>query len=237
MNTGQIINSSSNNRYTCLSNEILQSKELSLEEKGLLCHLLSLPPDWVVYIKTLPSITGESPKTVSRVFKLLQDKGYVLSTKQIGEDGQFMGWNHIVYSIPTLPKGYVGTPHRDALLPTSVNTDLRESVSIQSTNNIQNTKNTIYTEFLDLFKIITGKNVRGNSKSMRQFSARLSDGWTLDDFKIAIKSCFEDPFHKENPKYLTTEFITRPDKLEKYAAIAPKPEIKEITHKDFYGNV
>ena len=64
----------------------------------------------------------------------------------------------------------------------------------------------------------TGKNARVvNEKTKKQFRARLKEGYTKDDIVKAIKNCFNDPFHKENPHHLTLEFISRPDKFEKYA--------------------
>ena len=35
--------------YTPLSNKLLQNKHLSLDTRGLLCYLISLPSTWVVY--------------------------------------------------------------------------------------------------------------------------------------------------------------------------------------------
>ena len=48
-NTGQIINSKSNTNFTIIPNEILRREDMSIKAKGLLCYLLMLPPDWVLY--------------------------------------------------------------------------------------------------------------------------------------------------------------------------------------------
>jgi hypothetical protein len=135
MNTGQIIKSKSTERFTTLPNELIKSDILSLEEKGLLSYLLSLPSDWVLYRKNLYKQLPDSKGTIDRVFKSLQDKGYILSAKQIGTDGKFIGWNHIVYDIPF---------DRDADLPnsdnpTSANADFGQSAPILNTNYIQKT--------------------------------------------------------------------------------------------------
>lgn len=73
-----------------------------------------------------------------------------------------------------------------------------------------------YTEFLVFFNQTTNRNFRGDSKSKTHFSARLKDEYCEDDFKMAVKNCMKDDFHKNNPQYLTPEFILRPDKIEKY---------------------
>jgi uncharacterized phage protein (TIGR02220 family) len=72
-------------------------------------------------------------------------------------------------------------------------------------------------DFIKVFNNLTGKRIRIlDSKTKRQLNARQKEGFTPDDFEKAINNCLRDPFHKQNPKYLTPEFITRADKLQKY---------------------
>ena len=54
-NTGQVVRSkkTGKSRYTPISNDIIQSKTLTIEERGVLIYLLSLPEDWVFYKKNL----------------------------------------------------------------------------------------------------------------------------------------------------------------------------------------
>jgi len=81
-----------------------------------------------------------------------------------------------------------------------------------------------YKKLLDFFNSVTGKKTKVvTDKVKSQIKARLSEGFTKEDIANAIKICTEDTFHKENDfKYLTLEFITRPDKLERYCDKAPK---------------
>lgn len=76
---------------------------------------------------------------------------------------------------------------------------------------------------LQQFNNITGKKlIVVNDKARKQIKARLNDGYTKQHFVDAIVNCFNDPFHRENNhKYLTLEFISRPDKMEKYCTIKP----------------
>lgn len=138
MNTGQIVKAKSERDFTMLSNKLLQDCTLTIEEKGLLVYLLSLPSDWVLYKKNLPEKTGESKGTIDRVFKQLQEKGYIISVKVIDvETKLFKGWNHVVYEIPTLSE----TDIRET--PTSAFADLGQSMPIQILNT--NTNNNINT--------------------------------------------------------------------------------------------
>ena len=96
-------------------------------------------------------------------------------------------------------------------------------------NNINNPKPTVsvsasYKAFVDLFNEITGKKFRyGDKKASNQLQARLKEGYTREDIEKAIRNCFKDPYHMENPKYLTPEFITRTSKLEMYLEATESP--------------
>ena len=75
-----------------------------------------------------------------------------------------------------------------------------------------------FDKLLDFFNKTTNKKCRVISKKVKnQFNARLKEGYTKTDIFEAIKNCSNDPYHVENPKYLTLEFISRPDKLDKYS--------------------
>ena len=103
MNTGQIVKGKRKHDFAVIPNEIAQSKELTMEEKGMLCFLLSLPENWVLYKKNLYDQMPDAKNAVDRVFKSLQEKGYVLSCRQIDPaTNRMVGWNHIVYDAPQL---------------------------------------------------------------------------------------------------------------------------------------
>ena len=64
-------------------------------------------------------------------------------------------------------------------------------------------------------------------KAKTAFNARLAEGYTKSDFATAIKNCYNDDFHKQNPQFLTLEFISRQDKLDKYLNLGVKQEEKK----------
>lgn len=102
MNTGQIVKSKTTESFTVIPNDFLQNKTISLQAKGLLGYLLSLPHDWVINKMQLYSIFTENKRTsVDSAFNELVGLGYILSAKIINEDThQFIGYNYIVYSTP-----------------------------------------------------------------------------------------------------------------------------------------
>jgi uncharacterized phage protein (TIGR02220 family) len=78
------------------------------------------------------------------------------------------------------------------------------------------------------FNSITGKKMKVVcDKSKRQINARLKEGYSKLDIVNAITNCFNDDYHKENPKYLTLEFISRPDKMQKYSQEIKKAKPKQ----------
>jgi uncharacterized phage protein (TIGR02220 family) len=90
-----------------------------------------------------------------------------------------------------------------------------------------------FQSLLLVFNKITGKKMKViNEKAKKQFRARLREGYSKQDIMKAIKNCFEDDFHKANPKYLTPEFISRPDKFEKYVnADSPNESTEDLALK------
>lgn len=76
-------------------------------------------------------------------------------------------------------------------------------------------------KLLNQFNKITGKNTKViNQQVKNKILARLKEGYSKQDLLNAIQNCFNDPYHKEtNHKYLTLEFISRTDKMEKYSTI------------------
>jgi hypothetical protein len=133
MNTGKIIKSRSTERFTTLPNDVIKSKSLTLEEKGLLTYLLSLPSDWVIYKQNLYNNLPDRKGTIDKCFKGLQCKGYIVSAKVHDlNTGRFIGWNHIVYDTDI-------TENRESENPKSEFTDVGKSDAIQNTDVLQNT--------------------------------------------------------------------------------------------------
>lgn len=142
-NTGRIIRAKSDNSFTKISNKILQDCSMSFEEKGLLAYLLSLPEDWVLYKSTLHEKTNESKGTVDRVFKLLQNRGYIVSIRVVNPETKvFQGWNHEVCEEPKVDES------RLRQNPISDNADIAQTTPIQihSITNTEYNKETLKKE-------------------------------------------------------------------------------------------
>ena len=110
------------------------------------------------------------------------------------------------------------------------NSTLVESVQHSSTNptvndndNVNVNENVIKSnidsnKLLSVYNSILGRKTNVISpKTKKQLALRLKEGYTKEDIVQAITNASKDPHHIEsNYKYLTLEFITRSDKLERF---------------------
>jgi len=102
-NTGQIVRSkkTGKSRYTPISNEILQSRVLTPEQKSILVHLLSLPEDWIVYKTEIYKDMNIGRDRFNKTWKCLVELGYIVSFKIIDKNSNLIkGYNHIIYEEP-----------------------------------------------------------------------------------------------------------------------------------------
>lgn len=62
-----------------------------------------------------------------------------------------------------------------------------------------------------------------NDKVKKSFKARLKEGYTKNDIRIAITNACQSPYHMENGRqYLTPEFFSRSSSLDKYSTTSRK---------------
>lgn len=101
--SGQIIRSPKRGsvRYTPISNDVIQNKNLSFEARGLLIYILSLPQDWVLVKSNIQKQSSIGTCQFNRIWKELTNAGYIYSEKVRNPDtGVFIGWAHIAYEEP-----------------------------------------------------------------------------------------------------------------------------------------
>jgi uncharacterized phage protein (TIGR02220 family) len=132
-------------------------------------------------------------------------------------------YNEIILENITLEEAEYISKHRKTSLPDEkvsppiANIAVNDTVTVTVNNNINTNLSVDFEKLKVEFNNLTGKKTKVVSeKAKRQIKARLKEGYTKQDLWNAIVNCFNDPYHKENPKYLTLEFISRSDKMEKY---------------------
>lgn len=225
-----IVKSKHASDYTVLPNDIFRDN-LSIEAIGLLAVLLSNKHDWVIYKTTLHSTIGIGREKLDRVFKELQEKGYIISVKKIEEGSGRFEYEHIVYDKP-----YNGEPI--TAFPPAANTPLTKNNNNKEEYNNKEINKESFDLFLEMVNRVTSKKYRGDTKSKRNFLARVKQGYKIEDMEKALKSAMQVKTHIETKfMYLTPEFITRPDKLETYlnAFKEEKQGMSNEAYREFVG--
>ena len=147
-NTGQVVRSkkTGKSRYTPISNDIIQSKTLTIEERGVLIYLLSLPEDWVFYKKNLWKQINIGRDKFYKIWSNLSKYGYIVSVKIIDTNSNLIiGYSHVVYEEPVLDESgllNVGdTENQDYREPVPIQSNNSQSNKLQN-NNLENTIST-----------------------------------------------------------------------------------------------
>lgn len=97
--------------YTCVSNQVLRDERLSLEAKGFMAVVLSLPDEWEFSVKGMASLCGVAKSQVYRLLAELQSYGY-LKVIQEKEGSRFLP---VHYSFSELAENAVSTAEPDVL--------------------------------------------------------------------------------------------------------------------------
>ena len=90
---------SGKHNFTPVCNELLQSNALSLEAKGLISYILSLPENWTILKEVIRDKTGLGKTKFERVWKECKEAWYIVSHKMKNEKNQFTGWYHEVSDV------------------------------------------------------------------------------------------------------------------------------------------
>jgi len=163
-NIGQIVRSkkTGKSRYTPINNDILQSSQLTCEEKTILIYLLSLPENWVVYKTVIWQKMNIGRNRFNAHWKGLVEKGYIVSVRVIdAETNLVRGWNHIVYEEPVIDESWIDQPSDLPKFGQSENPTIYKEEIQQSNNSTKETVNqqSLFEEFWNMYT------KRGNKKT------------------------------------------------------------------------
>lgn len=85
--------------FTVVTNTILRDKSLSMSAKGLLCTMLSLPPEWDYSFNGLVSICKEGKSAVRNTINELKDAKYIKISQSRSDKGYYQ-YKYTVYRKP-----------------------------------------------------------------------------------------------------------------------------------------
>ena len=96
--------------YTIMPNTHLRNRQLSLRAKGLLCQMLSLPPEWNFTLQGLAYINKEGLDAITTIIHELEQAGYITHNRIRDEKGLLREMEYTVYSSPRLNDSYDNNP-------------------------------------------------------------------------------------------------------------------------------
>lgn len=184
-----------NTNYTVVSNRHLRDKEMSLKAKGLLTLMLSLPDDWNYSIEGLVKLSKDGKGSVTNGLYELEKLGYMTRTQTKDSKGQFNGYDWEVYESPVTENPLTENP--PTVNPTQINTTKIYPYDITNNKYINKEKESKYiveiAEVIDYLNEKLGTEYRAKSRVNREcITARLNEGFTVDDFKKVIDNKYED---------------------------------------------
>ena len=159
-----------------------------------------------------------SKTSISKWISQLVENGYVVSTIQY-KDGTKEILNRYLRLV-TYP------------IEEKLNTPIEEKLKDNNTIN-NNTINNNTINFDKLLSFLNSKTKRNfkiiNEATKKKYRARIKDGYNSKDIANAIENAVNSDYHKDNNfTYLTPEFFSRSETLDKYSNVNNKPKENNV---------
>jgi hypothetical protein len=142
-NTGKIINKKHTGKtgnYTCISNNISQSKTMTANQIRLLVYLLSKPPDWVIYKRSVYKQIKMGRDACIKAFNELVNLGFITEEPRLVNN--MKTYHYTVYEEP--PSGVLETSNTEKQSdrdPVCIQSNKLKSNNLQSINKENNNIN------------------------------------------------------------------------------------------------
>lgn len=223
--------------FTVLSNYHLKDNGLSLQAKGLLSVMLSLPDDWKYSISGLAAISKEGKKAIKSTLDELKEHGYLVVTKHAPKAGdRYISYEYDVFERPVSTKpqvgqaypsvGLLGEPLLDGTLLNTqehMTNNKKDSMSGNSDESFEEDLKAI----VDHLNAKVGSRYTTKNKQLRGYvHARLDEGFTVDDFFTVIDT--KAAKWRDDPKmrdYLRPSTLFAPSHFEEYLNESPQTSI------------
>lgn len=133
--------------FTQISNKIIESKELSVQEKWCLLFCLSRSDNWVFNIRGMAHYSREKTDMIRSAVKGLEEKGYIVRRRE-RINGKLGRMIYDIYENPCLNPAYSAKarPGQDNSVQAKPVTDMpgQDTAQVYNTNQNNTKKNNIY---------------------------------------------------------------------------------------------
>ena len=87
-------------KFAITPNALIQNSAITLEARGLLVYLLSLPSDWKLNIKDLSKKNNVGENKIRKLINELTKYKYIIRTQSRIKDGTFKSYDYFIYDTP-----------------------------------------------------------------------------------------------------------------------------------------
>ena len=96
---------SSKDDFTVIKNTMLKDPKLSAKAKGILCYIMCLPPDWVLYVSELKKHFTDGRDSITSGINELIKAGYMTKTECRDEQGRYV-YDYRAYELSQIDGWY-----------------------------------------------------------------------------------------------------------------------------------
>ena len=214
-------------RFASTPNSLLNNPNISLRAKGLFAFIQGKPDKWRFSAERIALECKEGLQSVRSALRELETFGYLQRVKSQNEKGHWE-WDYILHSAPSNPADE-NRPTENHTTENHTNINKTDIIK-KDNNNTINSNNINFDKLLSFINSKTGRNFKViNERTKKKYNARLKEGYTKQDILDAVSNSIKSDFHKEkNFKYLTPEFFSRSETLDKYSNTNNKPKENNV---------
>lgn len=189
--------------YTNIDNTVFFDNRLSAKAKGVLCQMLSLPDNWEYSVEGLTTRFSDGKASIRSAITELEQYGYLVR-KQVKRSGKYAGVDYLIYANPK------NAPHTNFQIAENQTAEIqtseiqtaenrtqlitKESITNESITNSLTTKESLHTEFENLWSIYPKK--QGKDRAYKSYEKARKSGTTCEEVEQGIYAYLN--FIKEN---------------------------------------
>lgn len=230
-----------NKNFTTMSNYHFRDKTLSWKAKGILSTMLSLPDYWDYSLAGLTTLSTDGDTSTRSAIKELEEHGYLTRKPIRGNDGKITDWQYTIYERPFTENPSTEEPVVENTLVantlvdngTQLNTNIYNTKELSTNNNINILSSC--EEIISYLNEKTGKNFNPKSKAnQRLITARLKEGYKIDDFKAIVDNKVEKWKNDANmQQYLRPETLFCPKHFDSYLNEGTRNKNRTLSDEQF----
>ena len=173
--------------FTIMSNYGLKDKRMTAKAKGVLAYMLTLPDDWIFYESEIVKNMKDGRDSIRSAMRELESFGYLVR-QQERNGGKFDKVDWLVSDEPldtTAFSPWTGNPSTEKPATGKPSTENPPLLSTNITKDLNN-KISVYEDVIQHLNKKADKSFKNTKSNNKHISARLNEGFTVEDMKLVI---------------------------------------------------